>query len=256
VLAHYAAPQFVGWDRSGIFARRLATSCVRATHACMLPLRVWLTTKPRRMQCGIREPGNSGHPGTWSLCHFYETSGTYMAAKRKSEGKRISPRDTSRPSDDLKAAIEPVATALTEELAALLAAVLDGRKKKTLDRLSQALSEAVPMLLQRTIEDELLASGDIARERRARFATVLRGRETPANLPQANATGKRRRLEADEDDDWMSTDAAAQLLNLSPNEVKKLLQDGKLGDVDIDAHGVTRLERAAVLLRYQHMQRR
>ena len=179
-----------------------------------------------------------------------------MAAKRKAEGKHISPSDTSRPGDDLKAAIEPVATALTEELAALLAAVLDGRKKKTLDRLSQALSEAVPMLLQRTIEDELLASGDIARERRARFATVLRGRETPANRPQANATGKRRRLEADENDDWMSTDAAAQLLNLSPNEVKKLLQDGKLGDVDIDAHGVTRLERAAVLLRYQQMQRR
>jgi hypothetical protein len=55
-----------------------------------------------------------------------------MAAKRKSEGKNNAARDTSRSSDDLKAAIEPVAIALTEELAALLAAVLDGRKKKTL----------------------------------------------------------------------------------------------------------------------------
>jgi len=48
-----------------------------------------------------------------------------MAAKCKSEGENIAPRETSRSSDDLKAAIEPVATALTEELAALLAAVLD-----------------------------------------------------------------------------------------------------------------------------------
>jgi hypothetical protein len=179
-----------------------------------------------------------------------------MAATRKSEGKNIASRETTRPSDDLKAAIEPVATALTEELAALLAAVLDGRKKKTLDRLSQALSEAVPTLLQRAIEDELLASGDIARERRAKFATVLRGGESPANLPQTNTIGNRRRLEADEGNDWMSTDAAAQLLNLSPNEVKKLLQDGKLGDVDIDAHGVTRLERTAVLLCYHRNLRR
>ena len=127
---------------------------------------------------------------------------------------------------------------------------LDGRKKKTLDRLSQALSEAVPTLLQRTIEDELLASGDIARERRATFATALKQRGAPANLRQTNATGKRPRLEADESDDWMSTDTAAQPLNLSPAQVKKLSQDGKLYDVDIDAHGVTRLERTAVLLCY------
>jgi hypothetical protein len=222
----------------------------------MLRLRVLTNDQAPTHAVRYRVPGDSGHPRTRSLRHFYETSGTHMAAKRKSEGKHIAPRNASRPDDHLKAALEPVATALTEELAALLAAVLDGRKKKTLDRLSQALSEAVPTLLHRIIEDELLASGDIARERRARFATVLRGRETSASLAQANATGKRRRLEADEGNDWMSTDAAAQLLNLSPSQVRKLSQDGKLGDVDIDAHGVTRLERTAVLLCYQQMQRR
>jgi hypothetical protein len=195
-----------------------------------------------------------------------QARGRYVTSKRlrgltwlqsvSQGGKHIAPRETSRPSDDLRAAIEPVATALTEELAALLAAVLDGRKKKTLDRLSQALSEAVPALLQRTIEDELLASSDIARERRVRFATALRGRETPATLPQGNAIEKRRSLEADEGCDWMSTDAASQFLSLSPSEVKKLLQDGKLGDVDIGDHGATRLERTAVLLCYQQIQRR
>lgn len=178
-----------------------------------------------------------------------------MAAKRKSKVRNIAPGETSRASDELKAAIEPVATALTEELAALLAAVLDGRKKKTLDRLSQALSDAVPTLLQRTIEDELLTNGDIARERRARFATALRGRETPANLLQANATEKRNRHEADEGNEWMSTDAAAQLLNLSPAHVKALSQEGKLGHVDTDADGVMMLERTAVLLYYQQRKR-
>ncbi|MGA7776605.1 MAG: hypothetical protein WCA85_02655 [Paraburkholderia sp.] len=174
-----------------------------------------------------------------------------MAAKRKSKERNAASGETSRASNELKAAIEPVATALTEELAALLAAVLDGRKKKTLDRLSQALSEAVPTLLQRAIEDELLASGEIARERRTRFATVLRGRETTANSPQAFATEKRNRLEEDEGNGWMSTDAAAQLLNLSPAHVKALSEDGKLGHVDTNADGVTMLERTAVLLYYQ-----
>jgi hypothetical protein len=78
----------------------------------------------------------------------------------------------------------------------------------------------------------------------------------PENLPQANATGKRRKLVADEDNDWVSTDAAAQLLNLSPARVRELLEQGELGDVEIDAHGVVRLERAVVLLRYQQMRRR
>jgi hypothetical protein len=128
--------------------------------------------------------------------------------------------------------------------------------RKTLDRLSQALSEAVPSLLQRAIQDELLAGGDNARKRRHKLVTALRAGETSANFPQVSATGKRRTVAAEESDDWMSTDAAAQLLNLSPNKVKKLLQDGKLGDADIDGHGVTRLERTAVLLCYQQMQRR
>lgn len=178
-----------------------------------------------------------------------------MAAKHKSGKRSIAPAETSRASNELKAVIEPVATALTEELAALLAAVLDGRKKKTLDRLSLALSEAIPTLLQRTIEDELFAGDDIAVERRARLTAILRRSEAPLNLPQANGTGKRSRLGADEDNEWMSTDAAAQLLNLPLADVKALSRDGKLGHVDRDADGETMLERTAVLLYYQQRKR-
>jgi hypothetical protein len=177
-----------------------------------------------------------------------------MATTRKSEGRVIAQKEISHPRDDLKAALEPVATALTEELAALLAAVLDGRKKKTLDRLSQALSQAVPSLLGRVIEDELLASGD-TRERRARFVAALRRRETPAKLPQTKSAGKMPGHAADENKDWMSVDAVAQLLNVSPAHVKKLSQGGKLGHVDTGADGVTMLERTAVLLYYQRRKR-
>jgi hypothetical protein len=179
-----------------------------------------------------------------------------VVAKRKSEMKNIVPPGISIPGDDLKQALKPIATALSEELAALLAAVMDVRKKKTLDRLSQALGDALPALLQRVIEDDLLADSDAARERRATLVAALRAPEMPARPQQTKSAGKRPGLAADESNDWMSADAAARLLNVSSARVKKLSQDGKLGHVDIDADGVTRLERTAVLLRYQRRKRR
>lgn len=106
-------------------------------------------------------------------------------------------------------------------------------------------------MLQRSIEQELVASGDITGERRARLTAILRGSEVPINLTQANGTKKRSRFKEDEDNEWMSTDAAAQLLNLSLAHVKALSQDGKLGHVDRDASGETMLERTAVLLYYR-----
>jgi hypothetical protein len=102
-----------------------------------------------------------------------------MAAKRKSTSKSINPPEFQVPYDHLKPALAPIAIALTEELAALLAAALDGRKKKTLDRLSQALSDAIPELLQRAFEHELLAKGDVASERRATLVAAL----SASNMP-------------------------------------------------------------------------
>ena len=103
-----------------------------------------------------------------------------MAAKRKSASKGVNPSEFPSPRDYLKPALAPVAAALTEELAALLAAALDGRKKKTLDRLSQALSDAVPELLQRAFEHELLANSVVALERRATLVAALSAGDTPS----------------------------------------------------------------------------
>ncbi|KAA1005363.1 hypothetical protein FVF58_29545 [Paraburkholderia panacisoli] len=96
-----------------------------------------------------------------------------MAAKRKSALRSITPSETRTLLDDLKSQLAPISTALTEELAALLAAVLDDGRKQTLDRLSQALSDAVPEFLQRAFEEELLASGKSSSDYRALLAAVL-----------------------------------------------------------------------------------
>lgn len=104
-----------------------------------------------------------------------------MATSRKSALKRIGPSEIPTPSDGLRPALAPVATALAEELAALLAAVLDGRKKRTLDRLSQALSDAVPELLQRAIEQELLAGGETDSKRCAMLVAALHAGATAAH---------------------------------------------------------------------------
>jgi hypothetical protein len=106
-----------------------------------------------------------------------------MAAKRKSALRSIYPSGTPTPLDDLKPQLAPISTALTEELAALLAAVLDDGRKQTLDRLSQALSDAVPEFLQRAFERELLASGKSASKCRASLVAILR-----ATHRQARAT--------------------------------------------------------------------
>lgn len=179
-----------------------------------------------------------------------------MTAKRKSEVKNITSPGISFPGDDLKQALKPIATALSEELAALLAAVMDGRKKKTLDRLSQALGEALPTLLQRVIEDDVLADSDAARDRRATLVAALRAPEIPARPQQTKSARQIPAHGADDGTDWMSAAAVARLLNVSPAHVEKLSQDGKLGDVDTDDNGVTRFERTAVLVRYEQTKRR
>jgi hypothetical protein len=176
-----------------------------------------------------------------------------MPHKRNAAPKETNQHVTASARDDLKASLAPIATALTEELAALLAAVLDGRKRKTLERLSQALSDAVPELLQRAVEHELLAGGEVASERRATLLAALRAGETP----QRGTSFKRMPiLETDGSSDWLSAESVAKLLNVSSAQVKKLAKAGKLGEVDIDGNGVTRLERTAVLARYEEMKRR
>ncbi|MBC8742788.1 hypothetical protein F6X40_40665 [Paraburkholderia sp. UCT31] len=104
-----------------------------------------------------------------------------MATSRKSALKRINQSEIPGTGDKLGPALAPVAVALAEELAVLLAAVLDGRKKRTLDRLSQALSDAVPELLRRAVEQELLAGEEADSERCAMLVAALHAGATPAS---------------------------------------------------------------------------
>jgi hypothetical protein len=176
-----------------------------------------------------------------------------MAAKRKSALNSTGQSGIPSPSDGLGPALAPIATARTEELAALLAAVLDGRKKKTLDRLSQALSDAVPELLKRAVEQELLAGGEVATYRRAALVSALSAGETS---PRRTSTKQTPVADADGSTDWMSAKSVAKLLNVSPAHVRKLAKAGELGELDAYGSGVARLERVAVLAYYNGMKRR
>jgi hypothetical protein len=147
-----------------------------------------------------------------------------MAAKRKSASKGVNPSEFPSPRDYLKPALAPVAAALTEELAALLAAALDGRKKRTLDRLSQALSDAVPELLQRAFEHELLANGVVASERRATLVAAL----SAGDAPQRRTSSRQIPInDTDESSDWLSAESVAKLLNVSTARVKQLAKAGE-----------------------------
>ncbi len=176
-----------------------------------------------------------------------------MPRKRKAAPKVTNQDVAPRTRDDLKPALAPVATALTEELAAPLAAALDGRKKRTLDRLSQALSDAVPELLQRAFEHELLASGEVPSERRAMLVAALGTAETPQ---RRRSPRQMPGVDTDGSSDWLSAASVAKLLNISSAHVRKLAKAGELGEVDTDSNGATRLERTAVLARYEEMKQR
>ncbi|MGF6634138.1 hypothetical protein OKW39_001289 [Paraburkholderia sp. MM6662-R1] len=97
-----------------------------------------------------------------------------MAAKRKSALRSITPSGIPTLREDLKTQLAPIATALTEELAALLTAALDDGRKQTLDRLSQALSDAVPEFLLEAFEQKMLAAGKSASECRPSLVAVRR----------------------------------------------------------------------------------
>lgn len=153
-----------------------------------------------------------------------------MVAKRKPALKSINLSGNTPLRDDLKPELAPIATALTEELAALLATVLDDGRKQTLDHLSQALSDAVPELLQRAFEQELLAGGKSASERRASLVAVLRAREVPVHM-----TSTRQTRATDENTDCLSAKPVAKFRSVSTAHVKKFAKAGELGEADADS---------------------
>ena len=176
-----------------------------------------------------------------------------MAAKRKSALKSISPSGTPTLRDDLKRGLAPIATALTEELAALLAAVLDDGRKQTLDRLSQALSDAVPEFLQQAFEQEMLAGGESAFERRASLVAALRASEAPLHRTFTRQT---RATDKDGSIDRLSAESVAKLLSVSTatGHVRELAKARELGEVDADSQwGGERAERTAGLARYEEL---
>ena len=153
-----------------------------------------------------------------------------MAAKRKSALKSINPLGIPGIRDGLKPELASIATALTEGLAALLSTVLDDGRKQTLDRVSQALSDAVPELLQRAFEHELLASGKPASERPESLVAIFRASEVPVHM-----ISRRQTRATDESADWEPAKPVAKRLSVSTAHVEKLAKAGELRPVDSDS---------------------
>jgi hypothetical protein len=153
-----------------------------------------------------------------------------MAAKRKSALRSINPSGIPTLRDDLKPQLAPIATALTEELAALLATVLDAGRKQMLDRLSQALSDAVPELLQPAFEQKLLAGGKPASECRASLVAALRASEVPVHM-----TSTRQTRATDESTGWQPAEPVGKFQSVSTAHVKNLAKASELGEADADS---------------------
>jgi hypothetical protein len=180
-----------------------------------------------------------------------------MTAKRKSASKSTEPPAVPDLADGLKLALAPVATALGEELAGLLAAVLDGRKLKTRDRLAEALNQALPEALSKAFMQELLSSDSDARARRGTLMYLLSAVDVPSSplRPKLNAPVESSPVATAADDARVSGAEVAKLLHLSPSYVRKLATAGKLGDVGSTATGETMFELRAVHA-YQHAEKR
>ncbi|SOE87873.1 hypothetical protein SAMN05446935_8541 [Burkholderia sp. YR290] len=171
-----------------------------------------------------------------------------MPAKRKSAFNSTEPLATPHLTDGLKLALAPVATALEEELARLLAPVLDGRRVKTRDRLAEALNQALPEALSKAFRQELLSSDSDARARRATLMYLLSAVDVPSSplRPKMNAPVESSPVATAADDVRVSGAEVAKLLHLSPSYVRKLATAGKLGDVGSTASGETMFELRAV----------
>jgi hypothetical protein len=182
-----------------------------------------------------------------------------MPAKRKSESKSAEPPAIPGLADGLRLVLAPVATILAQELVALLAAEFDGRKRKTLERIAEVVSQALPDVLPKTFARTLLASDeDDARGRREVLMYMLCAVDVPTSLlrQELNAPVEPSQVATNADDGRVSAAEVAKLLNVSPAYVRKLATAGKLGDVGSAATGETMFELRAVQAYRQEQKRR
>jgi hypothetical protein len=180
-----------------------------------------------------------------------------MTANRKSAAKSTEPPVVLDLAYELKLALAPVATAMGEELAGLLAVMLDGRKLKTSDRLAEALNRALSEALSKAFRQELLSSNGDARTRRVTLMYLLSAVDVPSSpfWRKLNTPMDSSLVMTNADDARVSGAEVAKLLHVSPAYVNRLATVGRLGDVGSTATGETTFELRAVQA-YRHAEKR
>jgi hypothetical protein len=180
-----------------------------------------------------------------------------MTANRKSAAKSTESPVVPDLTYGLKLALAPVATAMGEELAGLLAVMLDGGKLKTRDRLAEALNRALSEVLSKAFSQELLSSNGDARTRRVMLMYLLSAVDVPSSpfWRKLNAPRESSLVVANTDDARVSCAEVAKLLHVSPAYVRRLATVGRLGDVGSTDTGETTFELRAVQA-YRHAEKR
>jgi len=128
--------------------------------------------------------------------------------------------------------LAPIATALTEELSGTVSqsfSMKEEDKRSTDCRRRKATPS--PSFSNERFEQELLAGGESASERRATLVAVLRASEAPLHKI---STGQMRPTDEDGSTDCLSAKPVAKLRRVSSAHVKKLAKAGGLDELDTD----------------------
>jgi excisionase family DNA binding protein len=140
-------------------------------------------------------------------------------------------------------ALENVAQSLAAQLTAAILART--RRQANSKEIGQVVSDVLPGFLEQEFAQELLQSQEGSRKRRAMLMHVLTAADVQVSAgdPASALTG----VAAVDEDEQLTSEAAAKLLHVSRTHLNTLLDAGMLGEVSRTAGGHRRIPKAAVL---------
>jgi excisionase family DNA binding protein len=142
-------------------------------------------------------------------------------------------------SERLHFALENVARSLVTPLTAAIAA--RAQQPMNSKAIRHVVSDVLPGFLEKEFTQGLLRNEKAARERRAMLMHVLSTADVRAFMENLAETP------AVDEDEQLTSQAAAKLLHVSRTHLNTLLDAGKLGEVSRTAGGHRRISKAAVL---------
>lgn len=140
-------------------------------------------------------------------------------------------------------ALENVAQSLAAQVTEAI--VARTRRQANSDAIGQVVRDVLPGFLEKEFTQGLLKNQTTARKRRAMLMHLLAAADVQAFIDSpAEAPNE---MAAEDDDERLTSEAAARLLHVSRTHLNTLLDAGALGDVSRTAGGHRRVSKVAVL---------